>query len=33
MKGENSLVRPSEDKVQAAQASQGVDLPQLEHRL
>ena len=33
MKGRNSLVRPSEDQDQAAQAAQGADAPQLEHRL
>ena len=33
MKGKNSLVRSSEDKIQAAQAAQGADFPQLEHRL
>ena len=33
MKGKDSLVRPSEDKDQAAQAAQRADFAQLEHRI
>ena len=33
MKGKDSLVRPSENKGQAAQAAQRADFAQLEHRL